>query len=379
MHICFLSNGYGEDKAAATIAKTLKSKCSQAVVSGAPMVSNGFEFASRGIPVLTQGHVSPSGGFPLKSVRGFILDLFCTFRYINYISTLRKYTDEVDLPVVVGDVTLMVISYLAFRKRPIFLELAKSTYKGSHFRIEEYLLRKIPCKVFTRDEGTQKDLHAKGIDAEYLGNPMMDGLSPRGTTLAGSPIVGILPGSRCEAYRNLLRILTVIEKMPDEASFYCALPSSLSLSRIRSEAERKGWFIKNDTLTKGNKYVSLLQDAFADVALNADVIIGLAGSANEQAAGLGTPVVSFTGYGPQTTPGRMKSQERLLGGAVKYVEDFPHGVVREVSYLLAHPEERNRRGNVGRVRMGVSGGSEAIAQFVLDWMMAQTPKSELAA
>ncbi len=96
-----------------------------------------------------------------------------------------------------------------------------------------------------------------------------------------------------------------------------------------------------------------------------EIVIGLAGTANEQAAGLGKPVVSFTGYGPQTTLRRMKDQARLLGSAVKFVSDFPNGVVTEISFLLSNPEERIRRGKAGSLRMGPPGGARNIANLLV--------------
>ena len=45
----------------------------------------------------------------------------------------------------------------------------------------------------------------KRADAIFLGNPMMDGLIPKSLDLGNDPIVGILPGSREEAYENLRR------------------------------------------------------------------------------------------------------------------------------------------------------------------------------
>ncbi|MCX6375408.1 MAG: hypothetical protein NTU88_05125 [Armatimonadetes bacterium] len=122
MHICFLSNGYGEDKAAAQIAGRLKDRHPWSLVTGAPLVTAGDAYTGAGLPVLTQGKPPPSGGFPLKSLKGFVLDLLCFPQYSRYCGTLRRRSAEIDHAVVVGDVALLALGYLSFRRRLIILE-----------------------------------------------------------------------------------------------------------------------------------------------------------------------------------------------------------------------------------------------------------------
>ena len=119
-------------------------------------------------------------------------------------------------------------------------------------------------------------------------------------------------------------------------------------------------------LRKWNKVVKMGKDLFETVLHDSTLVVGMSGTANEQAVGMGRPVVSFMGAGAQTTPARMIDQERLLGGAAVYISDFPEGVSREVSWLLAHPEERARRGAIGCERMGPPGGAKKIAEFLAE-------------
>ena len=119
-------------------------------------------------------------------------------------------------------------------------------------------------------------------------------------------------------------------------------------------------------MRKGDKAILMGKDLFERSLHDATLVIGMAGTANEQAAGMGRPVSSLVGAGAQTTPSRMIDQERLLGGAAAYISDFPEGVVREVTWLLAHPEERQRRGAIGRERMGPPGGAKKIAEFLYE-------------
>ncbi len=198
-------------------------------------------------------------------------------------------------------------------------------------------MRRIPWKVLTHDEYTAEILRKKGISALFVGNPMMDELVPGGIDLGEPPVVGILPGSRSEAYKNFIKILKVVERVKETVTFVCALPQSLKIERIIHLARQDEWIYENGVFRKNEKAVLVVRNAFEDVISKSEIVIGLAGTANEQAAGLGNPVVSFTGYGPQTTLRRMKDQARLLGEAVKFVSDFPNGVVTEISFLLSNP------------------------------------------
>lgn len=378
MHVCFLSNGYGEDKAAAAIADRLREKCPGIRITGAPLVTPGEDYSKLGFDVLMRGEVPPSGGFPLKSMRGFLLDTLCTPRYFRYYQKLKAVRKEVDYPVVVGDIALLVLAHLAFRKTPVFVELAKSSYKGPHFKPEEAMLRRIPWKVITRDDYTCKYLRKKRVDALFLGNPMMDGLTPKGLDFGNQPIVGILPGSRTEAYENLRRILAIVERVEEDVIFLCALPGSLCMDTIIEMVGPNGWTFDGGCLRKNRSAVSMVQDGFADIIMQSQVIIGLAGSANEQAVGVGTPVISFSGAGAQTTIRRMKGQQRLLGESIKFIGDGPDGVLAELSFLLGNPEERARRGEIGIQRMGPPGGSEAIARYLAE-QFGLSPVSRMVA
>lgn len=361
-----MSNGYGEDRSAALIASELKSRCSSVKVTGAPLITAGKDFMRKDIPVITQGQIPPSGGFPTMSVKGFLCDLPFTHRHINYYRALRDARDDIDHLVVIGDVFLLFMAWLACRgKAIIHFSLPKSDYNNPHFGIEEFIFRKIPHTVMTRDEHTCTNLKAHGVNAVYVGNPIMDDLSPKGIELGNSRIVGVLPGSRTEAYENLRMILRVVERVSDDVVYACALSPALETERIVDMASHDGWLHENSMLRKERHSVQLVKNGFEDVITKAEIVIGLAGTANEQAVGLGKPAVSFMGTGPQTTAKRMKDQERMLGGAVRYIADFPDGVAAEISMLLSDPIEREKRGKIGALRMGAQGASGRVADFLI--------------
>ena len=141
----------------------------------------------------------------------------------------------------------------------------------------------------------------------------------------------------------------------------------LDIEKMAESVREDGWtLVDGRLLCKGEKTVVMGKDLFDTVLHDSTVVIGMAGTANEQAAGMGRSVISFVGAGAQTTPARMIDQERLLGGSAAYISDFPAGVSREISWLLAHPEERQRRGEIGRQRMGPPGGAKKIADFLFE-------------
>lgn len=373
--VIFLSNCYGEDRSAAIIASELKKLKPEIQVTGAPLISKGEEYEKRGIPLLIKSKVPPSGGFPTRSVKGFLKDIL-TSSYIplRYCLTLKRNKEKTDCVVAVGDISLLLLGYLGFHKKIIFLAPAKSDYQNPHYKIEIWLMRKLCNKVFTHDEYTARNLRTEKVTASFVGNPMVDELVESQEVArpfrVASFIIGILPGSREEGYKNFLKILTVVEKLwekYDNLAFITALPSTLDLNKLTNLFKSRDWVRDKESIRKDGIEVSFYYNSFVDIVKHSDIIIGLAGTANEQAAYFGKPIVAFIGTGPQTTGIRIKNQERLLGGCLKYIKDFPGGVVDEVIRLLDDKKLRETRGEIGKKRMGPAGGARKIAEFIMDY------------
>jgi len=375
LHVCFLTNGYGEDRSAALIARELGQIRPDITISGAPLVTPGHEYEKYGFPVLYRGKVPPSGGFPTTSLGWFLRDLVHIGMGLSYYRALRRLRPEIDYVVAVGDFVLMMLGHYALRKKMLFMALAKSDHKRPHLVVEEHFLRKIPFEVLTRDKYTSEKLRDKGVNAVFLGNPIMDGLTPRGIDISGGRVVGVLPGSRAEAFENFRRILAVVALVPEPAEYYCAVPGALDFDRFLAVGQEEGWEVGEDgSLSRSGQVMRMVRNGFEDIITRSEVLIGLAGTANEQAVGMGKPVVSFAGTGPQTTVTRMTKQEMMLGGSVRYIADFPEAVAQEVSYLLSHPDEAARRGRIGVERMGAPGASRRIAEHIAQTLPAEAPR-----
>lgn len=366
LSFCFLTNGRGEDWCAAQIGSILRTMNSGVRISGAPMITEGEELARRGIEIATMGRILPSGGFSMTTLKGFLGDVPHYLSYARYLRNLRRIAKTTDMVVAVGDITILLFAGFGLRKPVTYIALAKSDYKGKHYRIELTAMRLFVSSVITRDALTASSLRAAGINAHYLGNPMMDGLCARSAGAKSGTVVGLLPGSRDEAYGNFRKMLSVLELVPQKPMSICAVPSCLDVNRLMQSAVSVGWEIRSDYLHKNGYLVRIISGSFEKLIADSDVVLGMAGTANEQAVGLGIPVVSISGSGPQTTPRRMRRQEMLMGGAIKFIPGTPEKAAEEISNLLSDPEERLRRGLIGKTRMGEPGASESIARFLLE-------------
>jgi uncharacterized protein (TIGR03492 family) len=276
--------------------------------------------------------------------------------------------------VVVGDVFLLLLSRMALPHKPVFIATAKSNYHVPHTRLERAVLRRVPRVVITRDEVTCAALTADRIPARFFGNVLMDGFGPRSAPQSDVPGVLLLPGSRAEAAANLTRMLEVAAHVELPARWTCAVSPALSGQALAAAGERAGWRLDGTRLVNRSHSVELIEGAFERLLAEADVVLGVAGTANEQAAGLGCPVVSFPGVGVQAGAQRLREQAQLLGDAAAFVEHGVPAVARELSRLLTDPAERRRRGEAGRLRMGPP-GADAITRFLADELQTQSGRS----
>jgi uncharacterized protein (TIGR03492 family) len=357
-----VTDGAGEEWAAATVVEALLRDRPATFVRAVALASDGRRFARLHVPVIFQSPPPSSGGFPLTSPGALLGDL-------TYLPTCRRFvraltgTSASDGIFAVGDVFLLVLTRLAVRCPTVFLALAKSELGERHVWPEPLLMRRLAQLVLTRDAATQMALGRCGVRAEYLGNPMMDlpAIEPLRLAVPATPSVLLLPGSRREWPANLRLLLDAALALPVHLELLCALPEDADRRVLIRALAAAGWQHEGSYAIRGDRRIWMGRDEFASLAARATVVVGLAGTANEQAAGLGKPVVTFVGCGAQTTGRRLRAQERLLGGAVRLVDRAPRVVAAEVLRLLEDSEERRQRGEAGSQRMGPPGGAARIA------------------
>ena len=124
---------------------------------------------------------------------------------------------------------------------------------------------------------------------------------------------------------DIFFILEVLEALSDlryfqKIEFNFAIVNSLSSSKIKDIFQNRGWLnleqIKEKYLLKfqyKSLKVNIYWNNFDSILLKSRLCISMAGTAAEQAIGLGKPVIQIEGKGPQFTKSFAEAQRRLLG------------------------------------------------------------------
>ena len=107
--------------------------------------------------------------------------------------------------------------------------------------------------------------------------------------------------------------------------------------------------------------VHLAEKAFKTVLLGSRVAISTSGTAAEQAAGYGVPVVAFPTGGPQYTLAFAQRQKQLLGDALLLTEPDPEAIAKGVREFISSEELRQKARAAGKAAMGEPGAARRIA------------------
>jgi uncharacterized protein (TIGR03492 family) len=405
--LLILSNGHGEDAIAARIVEQLlaanQSSPTNWELAISPLVGEGHAYAHLPVSILGETQVMPSGGFIYMDSRQLWRDLqggliSLTGKQYNLIRDWAKSGGKI---LAVGDIVPLFLAWLSGAEYT-FVGTAKSEYHvrddkdwlatsswltrqlGSvYFPWERWLMNRPHCQaIFPRDELTSQILQSFSIPALSLGNPMMDGLDrpawlppilePRQTHT-----VLLLPGSRSpEAFYNWELILQAVQSLilehKDQAwCFLAAIAPHLSLDPFQDPLGSQGWqrlsqpeLPVNDPQALGfqrgvNKLV-LSPGAYADCLHQSQTAIAMAGTATEQFVGLGKPVFSFPGIGPQFTPHFARQQSYLLGPSVILLEN-PQQIAAILPKTLSNSTQLKQIQENGFHRLGKPGAAARIA------------------
>ncbi len=374
--ILFLSNGHGEDLNASLIAQA----CQRlgANVLALPMVGAGQAYRRLGIPIIAPTRTLPSGGIfymnpwlLVRDVMGGLLAL--TWQQWR---TLQRVAPTCDLLVAVGDGVPLAFARLSGRPYAAFIVSTSSYYEGELKLpgLTWWGLTSPRCQqVFTRDEFTAQQLQARGMkQASFVGYPIMDGLEPPVEAVDHAhPLVALLPGSRLpeaeENFQLLLGFCQYLFVLRPEIQVRAALVSGFTDDLLGRLAMQRGWQYQAGQLRCPGGVVHCDHNRFVDILQASRVVVGMAGTAIEQAVGLGKPVIQIPGRGPQFTYRFAEAQMRLLGCSVQTVGRGAAGekelqqaaawvnrVIDDVDYL------RQCR-NHGQQRVGRGGGAPGIA------------------
>jgi uncharacterized protein (TIGR03492 family) len=391
--LLLISNGHGEDVNGGLIAEALQALAPGLVLAALPIVGGGGAYRRRGLPLLVQGRDLPSGGMVYQ---GWNLwrDLAAGLvgQTLAQIRAARVAGRRFRLVLSVGDHVPLLFAWLSGRPTVVFLVSTSSYYEG-RLRLSpvtRWLCQRRAVKlVLTRDAFTARDLQQQGLaKARFLGYPIMDPLasgpdasqpgSEAQMALVEPLTLALLPGSRQpEAQANLALMLLVCERLvqiaPDQPwAFEAAVVPGTAGPELDQLLLPLGWRAEAGALVKGAVRVLLRSDAFATILRRSRLVLGMAGTAVEQAVGLGKPVVQLVGRGPQFSYAFAEAQMRLLGEAVFTVGSQPagtreiHGAADLILQLLADPDLPQLCHQCGLERVGPPGGSRAIAQALLE-------------
>jgi uncharacterized protein (TIGR03492 family) len=255
---------------------------------------------------------------------------------------IQTETDAATLVIAVGDVFCLLWATAGKKRKTVFLPTAKSDLFMPHSAIERWLIRRRATWVVPRDAKTATTLRLAGIPADYVGNPMMDGLisAPLPSPPDRLPLA-VLPGSREEAYGNLDKILNALNAWPTESPplwvWICVSPN-LEPARLEAQLSTQAIRLSDGNWQHKNGTLMALTTDFPGAVIASRAVIGLAGTANEQAVWLGKPVVAFVGTGPQSSRQRFLEQTQLLGHRLLFCPtELPESICDTVLTAISLP------------------------------------------
>lgn len=411
MKLLCLSNGHGEDVIAVRIIEALREQTSQVTIAALPIVGDGTAYQRSRIPIISPVKTMPSGGFIYmdprelwRDVRGGLISLT-----LAQLKTVRHWSKQGGIILAVGDIVPLLLAWLSGTDY-LFVGTAKSEYylrdeagwlgktsvwersMGSvYLPWERCLMKHRRCRgVFPRDRLTTRVLQGFKIQAYDFGNPMMDHLIPElpireESEMQRSLRILLLPGSRSpEAERNWELILEAVaaimmRETKRRLCFLGAIAPHLNLDPFCEALQAKGWKqnpVKPSSLPISDEQglefyqrstqLLVTQQAYHSCLLASDVAIAMAGTATEQFVGLGKPVITFPGKGPQYTPAFAEAQTRLLGASVILVK-HPAQVADVFHDLFSDPDRLQFITDNGKRRMGEPGASSRIAEYILSF------------
>jgi uncharacterized protein (TIGR03492 family) len=369
--VLFIANGNGEDSIAAEIIRKLPKAIS---VEAYPMVGSGAAYEALCPLVGPRAQVPSEGwrhtaGSVSRDLKGGMLA--SVGPAIKFLRSIRGRYDRV---VVVGDGVGPLLCWLAGLQIDIYLDVFKSGYAHTYGIIERFIIGRAAKTVFCRDHMLATTLRHAKIDGRSVGNVMLDCV-PHGAydfhkRRAHHLAVTLLPGSRATTAYSLKMQVDALKLLPPQLvpDVFVAIAKGIDPQRL---ATATGLTYKSGdsnesadrgTLTGKGLTLHLAHGVLGNLIEVSDVVLSQAGTATQQALGLGTPVITFNRADNRAK--RMADEQALMGEARILTAETPQALVEALGRLLADPNERVRLGDIGRQRLGGAGTIDAMLEML---------------
>jgi len=371
VRLLLISNGSGEDRIAAEIASCWRVQAPETEIQALALVGTGTAYTEAGIASLPPRFSPPSAGFAYLNPRLLWHDLGAGLlpHLIQSWRCLREH--PADQVIAVGDLVPLLASLALPQAKKAFVACALSEYYlGESLKpgrsvfdpLQRQVLKQSGMVVFARDALSAQSLQRFGIKAHFVGNLMLDCVGEPGPPLPNPdrPTIGLLPGSHADAPANFGLMLQQLAATYQSPLHFVLLQAPQLETKVLAQSllergwQQDGacWHLQQARLScwPARHYQTLLQQAA--------LVVGLAGTANEQAVGHGVPVLSFASRQAQQYTWRFgEAQQRLLGAGLCFVGDpHPELISWQLQRMLNEPAYRQAAKKMASSRFGLPGG-----------------------
>ncbi len=338
MRVLLISNGSGEDRIAAQLGHRWRACQSDLQLQALALVGQGLFYQQAQIELLPPRFMPPSQGFAYLDPKLLWQDFKAGLgtHLVNSLSCLKSLRGQFDAVLAVGDIVAVLAAEMT-QTPYAFVGCALSDYylgdqtrRSTYDPLQRLLLKRSQALVFARDRLTADNLRRHGLNAHFEGNPMLDCFDPAEGICAYQknhhPLVLLLPGSHADAEVNFALMLKQLRLSLNQPAkdFVVLCAPQLALAPLKHILQAAGWQADSDCWQQAQARLWLLESQwFKTLLREADLAIGLAGTANEQCVGQGLPVMSFASQGQQYTWAFGEAQQRLLGAGLSFLGD-PH-------------------------------------------------------
>lgn len=380
-----ISNGSGEDRIAAQLGMRWREAVPGIELEALALVGTGTFYLQAGIPLVSQGFSPPSQGFAYLNPALLLKDFQAglgghLLRSLKWLGQRRGHYDQV---LAVGDIVAVIAA--SRLKQPFaffgsalsdhYLEAAGEAGRTCWDPVQIHVLKQQRCLVFARDALTAINLQRRGLNAHFVGNPMLDCLdAPQGEcpyqTCPERHLVLLLPGSHADAGANFALMLEQLGlSLEMKVDLVLLRAPQVNEADLQMALSHAGWNSEGAQWRTAKASLQILDSCwFGQLLPQAALAIGLAGTANEQCVGHGLPVLSFATPNQQYTWAFGEAQQRLLGSGLSFIgEPHPLILAKRIKAILADSSWRKAAGRIGNERFGRPGGDKKMIATLLKW------------